>query len=251
MNGFPYHFHAYSATLHLAWLATIAWTVERFAEPGWWRHGALVLGLAGAGALTFVSARDMRVSPHIQNPWPAVVGRTAEQRASRQFLDGFKMWDFFPWEMREAADYLRATTTPEDRVQTYGMDPYVLFLAERMSATPYIYAYDLNVDAAESGAQELLDEPEASRVVAGIQAMAAAHRADLMARVVAAPPAAFVFFDKAPLVTWQNAYEDLQKHDAALAMWVAERYVETRAFGEIHVWLRRDRAAAVTRADAP
>jgi hypothetical protein len=243
-KGFPYHFHAYSATIFFAWLAAIAWAIDSFCRlpsASVRRWGALAFGLAGAAVLTTLSARAMQTSPHIQNPWPAELGRTAEARESRPFLDGFKMWDFFPWEMRQTAAYLRSATRPDERVQTYGMDPYVLFLAERMSATPYIYAYDLNVDAATSGAQELLDEPEASRVVAGIEAMALAHRTDLMKRVTADPPAAFVFFDKAPLVTWQDSFDDLRRHDAGMSEWISERYVETAAFGDIHVWLRRDR----------
>jgi hypothetical protein len=62
-------------------------------------------------------------------------------------------------------------------------------------------------------------------------------------RVVAEPPAAFVFFDKAPLVSWPDAFDDLRRHDARITEWIAANYVEATAFGSIHVWLRHDRVA--------
>jgi hypothetical protein len=242
MKGFPYHFHAYSAPLYLAWLATIAWAAERVTSARAGRWLAAGAALAGAATITMLVTRAMPASPHIQNPWPPEVGHTAEMRRERAYLDRFKMYDFFPYETELAAGYIRAHTLPADRVQIYGMDPYVMFLAERLSATPYIYAYDLDSDAATSGAQELLDEPEASVAVARIDAMISAHWRDFMTRVESAPPAAFVFFDKAPLVSWPDAFEDFEKHNAAAAAWVRGRYVRAADFGEVHVWLRADLA---------
>ena len=93
----------------------------------------------------------MATSPHVTALWLIDRGTTAEQRERREYVDAFKDSDFFPWELRQTAAYLKAHTRPDERVQLYAMDPYVLFLAERRSATPYIYLYDLNADAALAG----------------------------------------------------------------------------------------------------
>src|SRR6185437_890287 len=87
------------------------------------------------------------------------------ERTTREYFAHFPEPDYFPYEMRQAADYLRANTDPSDRVQTYGMDPYLLFLAGRLSATPYIYAYDLDVDAALGGGTGAVpDDAQAERI---------------------------------------------------------------------------------------
>jgi hypothetical protein len=122
------------------------------------------------------------------------------------------------------------------------MDPYMLFLAGRLSATPYIYAYDLNVDAALSGGTGSgPTTEEASR----IRDIRAGHEADLLARVEAAPPAAFLFFDGSPLLSKTSAWEDFEEHCPEAAAWVRDRFSETAVFGHDHVWLRRDLGARV------
>jgi hypothetical protein len=143
--------------------------------------------------------------------------------------------------MRQTAEYLREHTRPGDRVQTYGMDPYVLFLAGRLSATPYIYAYDLDVDAALGGGTGgRPDETQAAK----IRAIQGAHEADLLARLEAQPPAAFVFLDGAPLMSEADAWDDFAAHCEKTAAWVEARYEESARFGHDHVWMRRDLAPA-------
>ena len=63
-------------------------------------------------------------------------GARAPPRSARraEYFAHFPRPDFFPFELRQAAAYLREHTRPLDRVQTYGMDPYLLFLARRLSA---------------------------------------------------------------------------------------------------------------------
>jgi hypothetical protein len=68
------------------------------------------------------------------------------------------------------------------------------------------------------------------------------HEADLLARVEANPPAAFVFIDKAPLDTYDDAFYDFRAHNPHAGPWVEEHYRETAAFGEDHIWLRLDLA---------
>lgn len=148
--------------------------------------------------------------------------------------------------MRQTAAYLREHTKPTDRVQAYGMDPYLLFLAERMSATPYIYAYDLNADAAlygssfPEGLHPTWDESKR------IRAMRDAHERDMFERLRHDPPAAFVFMDKAPLLTIdEDAWLDFASHCESAAAWVSDHYRQTAAFGEDRVWLRRDIAEGI------
>jgi hypothetical protein len=198
------------------------------------RHAALVVAVAYAAEVTTA----MQGSPHLRNVWILAGGETAERRTREEYFNTFKSHDFFPWEMRRAAAYLEARTSPADRVQVYGMDPYLLFLAKRHSATPYIYAYEVNADAAlEGGWSNRPTEADVAR----IKAARDAHEGDMLARLRKAPPAAFVFIDRAPLVSYPNAWEDFQHCCSESAKWVEETYREAEAFGEVHVWLRRDR----------
>ena len=142
----------------------------------------------------------------------------------------------------------REKTTPDARVQVYGMDPYILFLAQRRSATPYIYAYDLNADAALDGGWS--NQPtwiESER----IRAARDAHERDMLARLQAAPPEAFVFIDRcARSCRRGDAWEDFRHCCSESALWVAEHYHPARSFGEVHVWLRDDMPVR-TRAGEP
>jgi hypothetical protein len=190
----------------------------------------------------------MSGSPHLNGMWTAEKGMTPEDRESRDYLVYFRTVDFFPWPLREAAAYLRAHTKPTDRVQAYGMDPYVLFLAERQSATPYIYAYDLNADAALGGGMLQAGLHPNGVEQARIRAIRDAHEADFIARLHKEPPAAFVFLDKSPLITWQDAWVDFQSQVAPAAAWVKEHYRQTAVFDEMHVWLRDDLAEGIAEA---
>jgi hypothetical protein len=241
-KGFPYHFHPVSAALHIQWLLIVVWLWERREQKS-----ALAPYVAASG-LALKVALTMPMSPHVQNLWILSKARDAEERSSRDYLVYFQTADFFPWEMRQTAEYLRAHTKPTDRVQTYGMDPYVLFLAERKSATPYIYAYDLNADAALDGGQLPQEggglHPNGFEQAA-ITKLRDEHEADLLRRLEKEPPAAFVFFDKAPLISWQDAVVDFGEHCKATSAWVKERYVQTAVFGDDRVWMRRDLAESV------
>jgi hypothetical protein len=234
-KGFPYHFHPVTAGIALQALALVAWAWESARGK---RRVVLALPLAGSLALAMHTATGLAASPHLQATWLVSFGATPEQRRTKRYFDGFPEADFFPWEMRQTADYLRDHTVATDRVQTYGMDPYVLFLAGRLSATPYVYAYDLNVDAALAGGSGGV--PDAAQANA-IRAMRDAHEKDLLGRLRRDPPAAFVFFDRAPLTTYASAEQDFEVHCPETAAWVHERYEEAASFGDDHVWLRRAR----------
>ena len=53
-------------------------------------------------------------------------------------------------------------------------------------------------------------------------------------------PEAFVFVDHAPLISYQDAWEDFRHCCAESATWVASNYHPARSFGEFHVWMRDD-----------
>jgi hypothetical protein len=245
-KGFAYHFHPVSAGLHVQWLVIVVSLWECYGRRRATRRRsalatARLVPYAAAAALSLAITTGVQASSHLLNHWILAKGISAEQRASRDYLVYFRTNDYFPWEMREAARYLKDHTRPSDRVQEYGMDPYLLFLAERLSATPYVYAYDLDVDAALYGSD--LPEglhpngPESQR----IKDLRDAHEDDLLARLVKAPPAAFVFMDRAPLMTDdEDAWQDFVGHNSKAAPWVLERYKQTAIFGDDRIWLRRD-----------
>ncbi|HEY5240977.1 MAG TPA: hypothetical protein VIJ22_05915, partial [Polyangiaceae bacterium] len=64
--------------------------------------------------------------------------------------------------------------------------------------------------------------------------------ADLLARLIARPTAAFVFLDKSPLMARDDAWDDFEEHCPTAASWVRARYRETARFGHDHVLLRDD-----------
>jgi hypothetical protein len=238
-KGFPYHFHPVTAGVHLQWLVFAAWLAERTRVAQ--RRLALVrlAPIAVGTVIAYRVATAMQDSPHVRATWLDWGAQTAASRQTAEYYDHFARPDFFPFEMRQAAAYLRRHTAPLERVQTYGMDAYLLFLARRGSATPYIYAYDLNADAAlQGGTGGAPDEAQSDR----IQAIRDRHEDDLLARLDAHPPAAFVFMDGVPLLSQADAWRDFEEHCPKAAPWVAARYQETARFGHDHVWLRDDLA---------
>jgi hypothetical protein len=247
-KGFPYHFHPVTAGVHLQWLAFASWFSERTRVA---RRSRALLRLAPIAVGLVVAYRvatAMEDSPHVRATWLLWSGATPAERATREYFARFPETDFFPFEMRQAASYLREHTKPDDRVQAYGMDPYLLFLAGRLSATPYIYAYDLDVDAALAGGSGgVPDDVQSDR----IRAIREAHEGDLLAKLEARPPAAFVFLDHSPLITESDAWDDFEQHCTRTAPWVRARYRETARFGHDHIWLRDDLAPAAPDARAP
>ena len=238
-KGFPYHFHPVTAGVHLQWLTFAAWMTER-ARVAQRRWAFVRLAPIAVGVIVALRvATALEDSPHIRAAWLLWGASTPEQRSTREYFARFPETDFFPFEMRQTAAYLRAHTGEDDRVQLYGMDPYVLFLAERLSATPYIYAYDLDVDSALAGGTGgAPDDTQSER----IRHIGAAHEADLLTRIEARPPAAFVFFDGSPLISELDAWADFVGHCERAAPWVRAHYRETARFGHDHVWLSKDRA---------
>lgn len=236
-KAFPYHFHPLTAAVHLQWLLFTAWLVERTRTARRDRALLRLVPLAACVLFALRVATSMEDSPHIRASWLLWAPPTPEERQEREYFAHFVQSDFFPWELRQGAAYLRAHTREDDRVQVYGMDPYLLFLAGRLSATPYLYVYDLDADAALGGwTGASPDEAQRGR----IRAIRDAHEADLVRRLTARPPAAFVFLDESPLMTLKDARDDFERHCPDAWAWLEPRYVESARFGHVHVWFRKD-----------
>ncbi|KYF53745.1 hypothetical protein BE08_02995 [Sorangium cellulosum] len=129
-------------------------------------------------------------------------------------------------------------------MQVYGMDPYFLFLARRLSATPYVYAYDLNVSAAlHGGSGARPDAPARQRILD----MQRRHERDLLARMRERPPGAFVFIEHAPMTSfWDDGPRDFEASCPEAAAWVLEHYREAVRFGVVRVFLPRAAGEGIT-----
>lgn len=156
----------------------------------------------------------------------------AEERSPAR-LDRAEMHDFHPYAMATIAAWLDAHTAKDARVQIYGTDPLVLFWAQRLGATPYLYEYDLNITHAVAGARAH------GRDATTILAMGARHGADALARLEQHPPAAFVLFDGAPFMSEPTALADLSLAQPAIAAFLQAHYRPLETFdGPVHLWVR-------------
>jgi hypothetical protein len=233
-KAFPYHLHPVTAGARLVWLGGLAAATERWAHSAktWQR----VLPLVCAVAIGWQSLEDARLSPYAKSHWD-VAGATREARQEEAYVRLFPWDDFFAWDIRQAARFLDRTTDPGDRVQLYGMDPYVLFLARRLSATPYIYSFELNVDASLAGGSGGRPD-EATR--SWIASVGRSHAAEMQAALAKQPPAAFVIIDHIPFTYPDDSEVDLAQHCPVTYAWMVSRYQRSARFGGVRVWLRND-----------
>jgi hypothetical protein len=235
-KGFPYHMHMLTLGTGVMQLALMAVAAD------WGRRAPAWCDLVAVAALGLgLDARKSAVlSPGIQGNW-AGVAATAELRSSRSYLEDFPWGDFFLEDLYVASDYVRKHTRPDDRIEVYGLDPYFLFLSRRQSATPVIYNFELNVDAAlEGGHGASLSSSQRSEI------LSYRDRAEslVLERVTSAPPAAFVFIDHAPFTYAEDGEADFARHCSTVHHWLDSRYAATLRFGKIRVRMRSDLAAA-------
>jgi hypothetical protein len=248
-KAFPYHLHMVTlgtAVMQLMILAGFVRYVQstlinppKTKERAKLRERAGVVSLVVAIAAVLLgvkAAQDTLMSPGVQGRW-AKIGSNAEKRASKAYVNEFGWGDYFANDQRDAAAYLAFHTRPDERVQTYGFDPYLLFLARRKSASPILYVFELNVDAALEGGS-------GAKPSAELATWLRTYRDDteklVLHAVEIAPPAAFVLFDRAPFSHPFDSDADFAKHCPDLHKVVVRDYVESAIFGTIRVWLRRD-----------
>lgn len=232
-KGFMYHFQPLELTSRFVWLTLLVWLSERFSF-GSVRNAipAVVLSVGmGLGA-----AWQARSSPHTAT-FPAI-WQHVHSSSERETAEYFALWPephFYPWEMRQAAKYVQAHTRPDERIVVYGLDPYFWFLARRLSSTPYVYAYDLNVGAALAGGSGARPDLEAKRKITEMQK---AHSTDLAEKIKNRPPGAFVFIEHAPMTSyWDDGPRDFATWCPDASEWMEERYRETIRFGVVRVYL--------------
>jgi hypothetical protein len=232
-KGFPYHLHPVSGAVHLIWLATAIAVTER-----WRRDGGRLLGAAVASTalvLPYQCIEESSRSPSMKEPWYAVV--QSRGRGDREYWRWFTGGDYFALDLIDAASFLRETTREDDRVQTFGMDPYLLFLARRRSATPFIYSFELELQAAIEGAEAMgVSESE----IVWLKSTGAAHVAELTTRLKESSPAAVALIDKAPFSFPEDADEMFLQHCPEAALFVRANYRLAKRFGVVRIWLRND-----------
>lgn len=232
-KGFMYHFQPLELSSRFVWLTLLVWLSERFSF-GPVRHTlpAVVLSL-GMG---FGAAWQALSSPHTAT-LPAI-WQHVHSSPERETAEYFALWPephFYPWEMRQAAKYVQEHTRPDERIVVYGLDPYFWFLARRLSSTPYVYAYDLNVGAALAGGSGARPDAAARHKISEMQKE---HAADLAAKIKARPPAAFVFIEHAPMTSyWDDGPRDFAAWCPDASDWMEERYREAIRFGVVRVFL--------------
>ena len=240
-KAFPYHLHMLTLGTAVGQLVIVASLAKatasaRIPAPVPIVLAALALGL-GAKA-----AEDALLSPGVRGRWPAIAA-TPEMRGRR--VAEVVLGEVPPREAVEvrAAAWLAFHTRPDDRVQIYGFDPYLLFLARRKSASPVIYDFELNVDAALEGGP-------GARPTDELRAWLLAYRDEaealVLEHVVASPPAAFALIDNAPFTHPEDAEADFAAHCPKLDAFMRERYDAAAAFGTVHIWLRRDLTSTAT-----
>lgn len=244
---FPYHLHPITCAAFLLWLLAFAVLVERadrrvirFAPP-WAAWGAALVAACVLSWHCAQEATGSQTAREFTSERLAIArrGLFARDHELAQLYNG---GDYFPWDLRRAGWFIRDLTAPEDRVQVWGLDPYVLFFAQRLSATPFIYSFEINVDAEILGGKGGKPPPPEAEE---LRAMSAAKAHAMYVTLREKPPAAFVTIDNQPFLYPQDADDDFRVHCPEAHAFMIERYARVRRFGAVRVWVRNDLVAKV------
>jgi hypothetical protein len=238
-KGFDYHFHPVSAAVELQFLLVCVHCADTFlASPTVGRGPAgRLLPVIAAFALGLSTARDAQRSPNLKDVQLPRRFATASARSSDSYLSLFNNGSYARIDLAKGAQYLQDRVPPGRRVFLYGMDPYLLFLAKRLAATPYIYNYDLNATAALTGGGDLVPNAEQA---ATIETIIRAHSRDTAERLRARPPEALVFMDG--LYWGPDGWADFKRQCSEAAAFVEGRYKEAARFGKVRIWLPKPAA---------
>jgi uncharacterized membrane protein len=237
-RSFGEHLHPVTAGTTLIALALCCQLATEGSAPTEPRRAVGVWSLLLGTLLAFRAATELLASVQLRADWTVTDGATREARASVAFARHYDAGDFASGALVEVGTFLRQRTRPDDRIQLYGMDPYLLALAARRSATPYVYSADLVPDAPIAGIRLRGGSP---RDVETARGLARRNAADFLERLQRANPAAFVLFDRAPFRHPAHALDELLTNVPGLQPLLRGNYNEVKSLGPLHVYLRKDR----------
>lgn len=234
-KGFAYHYAPVVLLVLAAMIVLVAFASELALRAIRERRLSGFLAALPLMWLAFHTAENASASSSMTLS-DLIYGGELEPRAKRGSDAFYKLFQsrHTPFADQERAGwYLRKHTAPADRLQVYGRDPWVLYLAERLSATPFMYITDFNMVGSLSGSG--YNVPSARDKVA-IKEASAEHDRELLAGLTAAPPARFVFVDVTGLVRVKDSAADFVKSAPLSGAWFKQRYEEEKRFGPIRIW---------------
>ena len=249
-KGVWYHYHPLLATVHLQFIFGCLWLSERFFSPspcespaeaqadgpalGRTRTFERLLAVAGAAALGLSGINDATKGYFFKNRDFIRLYEGKPEARDDAFLHRFDNGSFGRADLEAGGRYLQKMVPPGGRVFYWGMDPYLLFLAQRLNATSYPYAYHLNPGAVLAGGADMVPS-EAKK--AEINAAWAANARDLTAQLKARPPAALAIQDG--LYWGPDGYADFKKWCPDAAAFLDQRFKEVTRFGNVRIFLPR------------
>ena len=242
-KGFPYHYHLMTSATVLAALGAVCGLAERWQGS----RSAVLLGppaltLFGAAVLIALLGLQLRGSPYVGGRSRVFEGNSFD-RPRFELGRHFFYMRFNPWDLGEGARYIQTATAAGSSIFLYGTSPYLLFLSQRDAATRFIYAHQLNVDAAIDGRSSSQIYKPGIRLsesrAAELTALRDRNAALLLADIKRTRPAAAVFTDNEAFLSLPDAWADFKLHNPEAADWIAAHYREEIRFGTVRVWMRR------------
>lgn len=229
-KGYFYHHEPLWSSVALQWTLILAhlWSAQRRTRSV--RVAGVLLALMLA-ALTLIAVRTSMYFPldaMLDEDHPAASDPTV-------LLQLFSQGDSQLFDELNAGQHLAATTEPTDRIQVFGMDPSVLFIAHRKSATPYIYSFDLVVDHTVAGART---SGATTAQLDAIEKFGQRRRNDFMRRLHGLPPARIVFPAHAVFLPGPPEHMFRQRMPEA-AGWFSVNYKLESEFGSLRIYARK------------
>ena len=246
-KGVWYHYHPLLATVHLQFIFGCLWLSERFFSGSEAAEAQVdgmavrrirtferLLAVAAACALGLSGVNDATKGYFFKNRDLIRLYEGKPEPRDDAFLHRFDNGSYGRADLEAGGRYLQKMVPPNGRVFYWGMDPYLLFLAQRLNATSYPYAYHLNPGAVLAGGADMVPS-EAKK--AEINAAWAANARDLTAQLKARPPAALAIQDG--LYWGPDGYADFKHWCPDAVAFLDQRFKEVTRFGNVRVFLPR------------
>jgi hypothetical protein len=249
-KGVWYHYHPLLATVHLQFIFGCLWLSERFfsssfresraeapadgSAVGRSRTFERLLAVAAATALGLSGVNDATKGYFFKNRDLIRLYEGKPEPRDDAFLHRFDNGSYGRADLEAAARYIQQKVPLKGRLFYWGMDPYLMFLAQRLNATSYPYCYHLNPGAVLAGGADMVPS-EAKK--AEINAAWAANARDLTAQLKAKPPAALAIQDG--LYWGPDGYADFKKWCPDAAAFLDQRFKEVTRFGNVRIFLPR------------